>query len=98
MKNERIYTVLKGPHISEKATLVADSNKQILFKVVTTATKKEIARAVEVIFNVKVKAVNVVNMKGKTKRSGQRFGKRKDWKKAYVSLHKDYDIDFAAAE
>ena len=98
MNNERIYKVLNGPHISEKSTLMADKDKQIVLKVLKTATKSEVKKAVEKLFNVKVKQVNIVNVPGKVKRFGQRIGKRKDWKKAYVSLHEGYDINFANAE
>lgn len=98
MNLERILLVLEKPHTSEKSTTVADKYKHIVFKVLRTATKIEIKQAVENIFNVKVKAVNTVNVAGKTKRFKQSMGKRKDWKKAYVALHNDYDIDFTAIE
>jgi large subunit ribosomal protein L23 len=64
----------------------------------TTATKLEIKKAVEQLFNVKVKAVSTLNVKGKTKRTVRGLGKRNDWKKAYVSLEAGQDIDFASAE
>jgi len=98
MNSERILKVLKGPHISEKASIVADVNKQIVFKVDTTANKLEVKNAVEKLFNVKVKDVQIANVKGKVKRFRQSIGKRNDWKKAYVSLQDGYDIDFASAE
>lgn len=93
-----MYKVIKGPHVSEKASIVADKNKQITFRVLKNATKLEIKRSVEFLFNVKVKSINVVNIKGKTKRFKQMLGKRSDYKKAYVTLQEGYDIDFAAAE
>lgn len=98
MKSERLLMVLREPHTSEKTTVVADKLKQFTFKVLKTATKGEIKQAVEKLFNVKVKSVSVVNVKGKTKRFKQLAGKRSDWKKAYVSLHENYDIDFSVTE
>jgi large subunit ribosomal protein L23 len=97
-KSERLLKVLKGPHISEKSSSVADANKQIVFKVLSSATKAEVKAAVEMLFkNVKVKDVSILNVKGKEKRFAHRVGKRKDWKKAYVSLLQG-DINFATAE
>ncbi|CEG58172.1 50S ribosomal protein L23 [Legionella fallonii] len=98
MNAERLMMVLREPHTSEKATVLADKNKQFTFKVLKNATKTEIKMAVEHIFNVKVKSVSVVNVKGKSKRFKQIAGKRSDWKKAFVSLHADQDIDFTVTE
>lgn len=98
MNAERIYKVLVGPVISEKATLVADKSRQFVFKVTTDATKLEIKKAVESLFNVKVQSVNTANVKGKQKRFGRFIGKRNDWKKAYVRLHEGHDLDFAGSE
>ena len=98
MNQERVFKVLLGPHISEKATIIADENNQFVFKVSTDATKPEIKTAVEQLFEVKVKSVQTVNVKGKTKRFGRTMGRRSDWKKAYVSLQDGYDIDFLGAE
>lgn len=98
MNQERIFKVLLGPHVSEKATNLAETNGQIVFKVDTTATKLEIKKAVEQLFNVKVERVTTLNVKGKTKRTVRGLGKRNDWKKAYVSLEAGQDIDFASAE
>ena len=78
MNSERILKVLKGPHVSEKASIVADVNKQIVFKVDTTANKLEVKNAVEKLFNVKVKDVQIANVKGKVKRFRQSIGKRND--------------------
>lgn len=97
MSKERILQILLAPHISEKTTLVADSSRQHVFKVLRDATKIEIKQAVEQLFEVKVTQVRVMNVKGKTKRSGQRLGKRSDWRKAYVTLAEGQDIDFAVA-
>lgn len=98
MNPERLLVVLREPHTSEKTTNIANKYKQFTFKVLVCATKPEIKGAVEQLFNVKVKNVSVVNMKGKQKRFKQLSGKRKDWKKAYVTLHESYDIDFNVAE
>jgi len=97
MNQERILQVLLAPHISEKSTLVADVAGTHVFKVDTKATKTEIKQAVEQLFEVKVAQVRVLNVKGKTKRFGQRFGKRSDWRKAYVKLAEGQDIDFAGS-
>lgn len=91
---ERLYKVLLGPHISEKATIVADGNGQYVFKVVPDATKPEIKQAVEALFEVKVLNVRTLNQKGKTKRSVRGISKRKDTKKAYVRLAEGQEIDF----
>ncbi|HCJ1139798.1 TPA: 50S ribosomal protein L23 [Legionella pneumophila] len=98
MNAERLMMVLRETHTSEKATVMADKFKQFTFKVLKNATKTEIKLAVEHIFNVKVKSVSVVNVKGKSKRFKQTSGKRSDWKKAFVSLHADQDIDFTVTE
>lgn len=97
MNQERVMQVLLAPHISEKSAVLADSDRQHVFKVLPTATKAEIKQAVESLFEVKVDQVRVVNVKGKTKRFGQRNGKRSDWRKAYVKLAEGQDIDFAGA-
>ncbi|MBN9231701.1 MAG: 50S ribosomal protein L23 [Legionella sp. 40-6] len=98
MNAERLLMVLREPHTSEKATVIADKLKQFTFKVLKTATKSEIKMAVEKVFNVKVKTVSVVNIKGKTKRFKGLPGKRSNWKKAYVTLHADQDLDFSVTE
>ena len=98
MNQERLLKVLVGPHISEKSSIVAEVNSQYVFKVAIDATKLEIKKAVEQLFEVKVKAVNTVNVKGKTKRTMRGLGKRNDWRKAYVSLEAGQEIDFADAE
>ena len=98
MNAERLLMVLREPHTSEKTTILAEKLKQFTFKVLKTATKNEIKLAVEHMFNVKVKNVSVINVKGKRKRFKQTSGKRSDWKKAFVSLHPDYDIDFTVTE
>ena len=85
LHQERLLTVIQGPHMSEKAHLAAENNHVVL-KVRTDATKKEVAQAVELLFEVKAESVQVVNVKGKTKRFQQTKGRRPNWKKAYVKL------------
>ncbi len=98
MNQARLMKVLIAPHISEKATAVADSKLQFVFKILPNATKQEVKQAVELLFNVKVKAVQVCNVKGKRKTFGRVQGKRADWKKAYVGLMPGFDISFRDAE
>jgi large subunit ribosomal protein L23 len=98
MNQERIYKVLLGPHVSEKATALSDSNRQFVFKVAPTATKLEIKKAVEQLFSVKVMGVQVLNQKGKTKRTARGVGRRAGVKKAYVRLEPGFDIDFASVQ
>ena len=97
MNQERVFKVLLGPHVSEKATVLADGKSQFVFKVATDATKLEIKRAIESLFSVNVAAVNTVNVLGKTKRTARGLGKRNDWKKAYIALQPGQDLDFASS-
>jgi large subunit ribosomal protein L23 len=97
MNQERLTKVIIAPVISEKATMVGETRKQVVFEVLPDATKAEIKAAVELLFKdqkVEVGAVNVVNVKGKEKRHGRFIGRRKSVKKAYVSLIGDGDINF----
>lgn len=96
MNEQRMFQILRAPHISEKAAIVGDAANQHVFKVASDAKKQEIKAAVEQLFNVKVSKVRTVNVKGKSKRHGARMGKRSDWKKAYVSLEQGHEIDLAA--
>jgi large subunit ribosomal protein L23 len=98
MNKERLMTVLLEPHVSEKATAAAEGGNQVVFRVRTDADKAEIKQAVELMFEVKVDDVQVVRVKGKTKRFGQTPGRRSDWKKAYVRLAPGQEIDFLGAE
>lgn len=82
---ERLMTVIRGPHLSEKSHFAAENN-QVVLRVRTDATKAEIRKAVELLFEVEVKGVQVVNVNGKNKRFGRTAGRRSDWKKAYVKL------------
>lgn len=94
IREERILKVLKAPHVSEKSTMVAELTNTIVFKVAMDATKAEVKAAVEKLFEVEVKDVRSLVVKGKTKRTGNRTGRRSDWKKAYVTLKEGQDIDF----
>jgi large subunit ribosomal protein L23 len=97
MNQERLMKVILAPVISEKATLVGETHKQVVFEVLPDATKAEIKAAVELLFKeqkVEVSAVNVVNVRGKEKRHGRFVGKRRSYKKAYVSLTGEGDINF----
>ncbi len=98
MNQERIMKVLVAPIVSEKSTRLADANRQFVFRVVKDASKPEVRKAVELMFDVKVEAVQIANVKGKTKRFGQSVGKRADWKKAFVTLAEGHDINFTGAE
>ena len=91
---ERLMTVLLAPHVSEKAAIVTEKANQVVFRVRKDATKPDIKAAVELMFEVKVDAVQVVNSAGKHKRFGGRAGRRSDFKKAYVRLAEGQTIDF----
>ena len=97
MNQERVYQVIRAPHISEKGTVLAEEARQHIFKVASDATKSEVKEAIETIFKVKVDKVRILNMKGKSKRFGGRMGKRSDLRKAYVTLMPENDIDFAGS-
>jgi large subunit ribosomal protein L23 len=97
MNKERLMETLRSPVISEKSTIAADLNRQFVFEVAPNSTKPEIRKAVEMMFDVKVENVRVVNTKGKTKRAGNKLGRRKDVRKAYVRLAPGNDIDFGGA-
>ncbi|HNP36615.1 MAG TPA: 50S ribosomal protein L23 [Woeseiaceae bacterium] len=89
---ERLMTVIRGPHLSEKAHVATEKN-QVVLRVRTDASKAEIKKAVELLFEVSVERVQVVNVKGKTKRFGRTTGRRSDWKKAYVKLAEGASLD-----
>lgn len=95
---ERLYQVILAPVISEKATHIADKHEQVIFRVAPDATKPEIKAAVEMLFKVQVDEVKVANVKGKFKRFGRFFGRRANWKKAYVCLKSGQEINFVAGE
>ena len=92
--DERLMQILLAPVVSEKSTMVADKNEQVAFKVVSDATKPEIKAAVELLFKVQVESVQVSTVKGKQKRFGRSMGRRKNWKKAFVSLKPGQEINF----
>ena len=98
MNTERLSKIILGPVIAEKATRVAEASNQVVLKVLPDASKAEVKKAVELFFETKVLAVNTANVAGKFKRSGRTMGKRKDWKKAYVTLLDGDDINFLGAE
>jgi len=96
---ERLMLVLLAPQVSEKSTFVGEKkNNQYVFRVMSDATKPEIKAAIELMFKKKVRAVQVSNVKGKEKRSGRTIGRRRNWKKAYVSLMPGEEITYQAAE
>ncbi|NKI33752.1 50S ribosomal protein L23 [Wenzhouxiangella sp. XN79A] len=98
MNKERMYQIVRMPHVSEKtARLQADSN-QYVFEVARDAEKAEIREAVEGLFDVKVDNVRVVNVKGKTKSFRLRPGRQKTWKKAYVRLQSGQTIEQLSAD
>ena len=96
MTQQRLMQVLLAPQISEKATYVADKCGQVIFRVVSDATKPEVKQAVELLFEVEVESVQIANVKGKKKRFGRNRnqGARKNWKKAYVNLKSGQEINF----
>ena len=98
MNTQRLTNIIVSPRISEKATMRADIDNQHVFSVLKDATKPEVRKAVELMFDVKVKSVRLMNVQGKLTRVGITFGKRKDWKKAYVRLQEGFDINYGEEE
>jgi large subunit ribosomal protein L23 len=98
MNQERLYKVLLGPVVSEKAAILTEASNQVVFKVARDAAKPEIRAAIEKLFEVKVLSVRTALIKGKTKRTKHGIGKRNDWKKAYVRLEEGQDLDLLSAE
>ena len=98
MNQERVFQVLVGPHVSEKAAIVADESNQYVFKVAVDATKTEIKKSVEQLFKVKVEDVTTLKVKGKVKRNRFGYSTKPTWKKAYVRLEQGQDIDFATTD
>jgi len=97
MNQDRLMKVLLAPIVSEKSTLLADKNGQVAFRVLQDATKAEVKAAVELLFKVQVESVQVLNVKGKAKRFGRFTGRRRNVRKAYVSLAEGQEINFAEA-
>ena len=94
MHKEQLYTLIKSPIITEQTAQLGEKLKQVVFKVDLSANKRDIKKAVEKLFKVKVTNVTTSVVKGKTKRN--RFGtyKKSNYKKAFVSLSEDSDIQF----
>ena len=94
----RLMTILLAPVVSEKATQIADRHNQVIFRVRPDATKKDVKKAVELLWKekkIEVASVQIVNVHGKKKRFGAFTGRRRNWKKAYVSLKPGQEINFA---
>ena len=98
MNPERLTKIILGPVVAEKATRVAENHNQVVLKVLPSANKLEIKKAVELLFDAQVESVTTTNVKCKIKRTGRVMGKRNDWKKAYVTLAEGSDINFVGAE
>ena len=95
---DQLMNIVLAPVVSEKSTMVADKNRQYVFRVADAATKPEIKAAVELMFKTKVESVTVLNVHGKERRFGKTIGRRRSWKKAYVRLAEGQEINFAAQE
>jgi large subunit ribosomal protein L23 len=92
-----IIRIIQAPIVSEKSTASSEKDKRFVFRVVKTATKPQVKKAVELMFSVEVDSVHILNVKGKHKRFGRFFGERPDWKKAYVKLKPGHDIELSVA-
>jgi len=95
---DRLMKVVLAPIVSEKSTMLAERNRQYVFRVADDASKPEIKAAVELLFKTTVDSVTVSNVKGKAKRFGRFNGRRRNWKKAFVCLAPGQEINFAATE
>ena len=96
MNQQRLYSIIVGPHVSEKAAIIAEGPNQVAFVVANEATKPEIREAIETLFKVTVEELQVLNVKGKTKRTARgKLRQKSNWKKAYVKLAQGQEIDFA---
>ena len=95
MREEELYDVIRAPLVTEKSTMVSESN-QVMFKVAMSATKPDIKEAVERLFSVKVLAVNTLIRKGKNKRFRGVKGQQSDFKKAIVTLEEGQTIDITS--
>jgi large subunit ribosomal protein L23 len=96
VNREQLMSVLIAPHVTEKTSLAMQNHNQYTFRVRRDATKGDIRKAVELMFEVKVAGVQVVNEPGKQRRFGRTVGRTQDWKKAYVSLAAGQTIDYEA--
>jgi large subunit ribosomal protein L23 len=88
------YDIIRGPVVTEKTTLQKELNNQVTLKVDPSANRVEIKEAVEKSFNTRVKQIRTLQVKGKVKQRGKILGKKKDWKKAIVTLMPGQRIDF----
>lgn len=96
-ENERLLKIILAPHVSEKSTFLGEKHNQTVFRVMKNASKNEIKAAIELLWKdqkIEVEKVSTINVKGKHKRFGRFMGKRKDWKKAVVSIKNDQDLSF----
>jgi len=99
MNEQKIMKVLLEPKVTEKSSMVGELNNQYVFKVTRNATKPEIKKAVELMFDgAEVESVQVANVKGKRKIFKRMPGQRANWKKAYIRLKPGFDIDFMGNE
>jgi len=92
MKTE-LYKIIKAPYLTEKVSSIMGESNQYAFKVDINATKLQVKKAVEGYFSVDVEDVNIIKVKGKTKRSRYRIRKKSDWKNAYVKLAQGQSIE-----
>jgi large subunit ribosomal protein L23 len=95
MSQDRLYSVLLAPIVSEKSTMIGEKHEQVAFRVKQDATKPEVKAAVELLFKVQVDSVQILNQKGKQKRFGRFEGRRSNVRKAYVRLKPGQEINFA---
>ena len=99
MSQDFLYKAILGSIVSEKSTRIGEKNNQYVFRVVPEATKEDVKAhnlgRVKLLFKVKVKGVQMLNLKGKQKRNGRFPGKRNDVRKAYVCLEEGQEINFA---
>lgn len=98
MNQERILKIILSPHVSEKATIGLEKRNEYVFQVIDNATKPEVKDAIEHLFNTKVKSVRIVNVRPKVKLFRGIEGKRKGWKKAYVTLQANQKLDILGAQ
>jgi large subunit ribosomal protein L23 len=95
MSQDRLFSVLLGPIVSEKSTMIGEKHEQVAFRVMHDATKLEVKAAIEMLFKVQVDSVQILNQKGKQKRFGRFEGRRSNVRKAYVRLKPGQEINFA---
>jgi len=96
VNREQLMSILIAPHVTEKTSLAMQNHNQYTFRVRREASKTDIRKAIELMFDVKVTSVQVVNEPGKVRRFGRTVGRTQDWKKAYVSLSPGQTIDYEA--